>query len=123
VLAAVTVLGIGVTGLMAALGTMATTTQSNRSQTREHDVMVSATEYVKAAPLTAAAGGLGTPATVCAAGSPTSITTLTLPTGFSATYGPGTVAVSGVACPTLVSIPVRVTGDGYDQTVYVVRRP
>lgn len=118
VLAAVTVLGIGVTGLMAALGTMATSSASNRSQTRTHDVTASATEYVKSLPLTVA-----DVTTLCAAVSSTTITTIPLPTGFAASYGPGASAVSGVPCTTLVSIPVRVTGDGFDQTVSVVRRP
>ena len=119
VLAAITVLGIGVTGLMTSLGVMATTTSSNRSQTREYQSLASAAEYVKGMTLTGAAA----PATLCAASTPTTITAITLPTGFTATYGPATAAVSGIACTTLMSIPVQVTGDGYNQTVTVVRRP
>ena len=113
ILAAMTILSIGITGLVTALGTNASTTVVNRSQSQASTTLLAAAEYVKGLPFLSSCG----PSTAV------TVPTSALPraNGVSATYGPGR-QLGTTACGVLDVIPVRVTGDGFTLTVDVVKR-
>lgn len=113
ILVAVAVLGIAVTALMFGLGTNATTTISNRSQSKAATILQDAAEYVKAL-----SGG------TCSPNSSTTITNTDVPhdSAFTVTYGPATDFNGSTSCNVMAKVPVTVTGDGYTLTLTVVRR-
>ena len=113
ILIAVAVLGIAVTALMFGLGTNATTTLSNRSQSKAATILQDAAEYVKAV------GG-----STCAPGTTTTLTNAKLPhdSTYTVTYGPAADFNGSTPCSVMAKIPVTVTGDGYNLTMTVVRR-
>ena len=116
ILAAITILGIGVTALVTALGVMATTTVSNRSQARAETALLAGAEFVKTMPMSSVEfTSCGpTPRTL-------TVAELKVPTGFSVRILQGS-ALTGASCSQLVQLPVQVTGDGYTLSVAVVRR-
>lgn len=117
VLVALAILGIGVTALLSALAVMITSTGGNRSNARSQATLLSAAEYVKTMTLTAA------DYTACGPTPFTITNQIPVPTGMTATVERGSPAVTGGACTVLLKVPVRVTGDGFNVTVDVVRRP
>jgi prepilin-type N-terminal cleavage/methylation domain-containing protein len=116
ILVAVAVLGIAVTALMAGLATEATTTVSNRSQSKAATVLNDAAEYVKGLSLSSVP--------TCSPNSVTTITTAQMPhdSGFTVTYGPASDFNASTPCSVMAKVPVTVSGDGYNLTVTVVRR-
>lgn len=118
ILAAVSILGIGVVSLVTALAAMSKTTVANRGQARAETTLLAAAEYVKFMTLTSSDFSACGPA-------PATLTSsqVTLPTGFSAKYLHGSAATVGVPCANLIQIPVSVTGEGFTLQLSVVRRP
>jgi type II secretory pathway pseudopilin PulG len=116
ILVAVAVLGIAVTALMAGLATEATTTVSNRSQSKAATVLNDAAEYVKGLSLSSVP--------TCSPNSVTTVTTAQMPhdSGFTVTYGPASDFNASTPCSFMAKVPVTVSGDGYNLTVTVVRR-
>lgn len=113
VLAAVSILGIGIAGLLTALATQASTTITNRDQSQASAALLSAAEWVKAQSFNG-----------CSPAAETAITNAQVArgTGLTVTYGPGT-AVAGTACTDLAVVPVHVSGGGFSLSVDVVKRP
>jgi Tfp pilus assembly protein PilV len=113
ILAAVTILAIGITGLLTALGTHVTTTIANRSQTKASTTLLEAAEYVKALPYAA-----------CGPASAVPVSTTQLPrdSAFSVTYGPGH-QLGSTSCSDLTIVPVTVSGDGFTLHLDVAKRP
>lgn len=117
VLVAVTILAIGVTAIVGALGAMASTTIANRGQARAETALLAASEYVKTMPLTAA------DFTSCGPAPATLIASqVAVPAGFVPSFAQGSAA-PGTTCDQLIQIPVQVTGEGFTLSVAVVRRP
>lgn len=114
ILAAVAVLGIGITGLLTALATQASTTVVNRSQAQASTTLLAAAEYVKALPYTAC--GPGSAVVV-----PPTDPRLPHDAIFTVTYGPGQQLASN-ACSALTVVPITVSGDGFDLSAQVVKR-
>ena len=114
ILVALAVLSIGMVALLSALTTNITITGTNRDQSQAGAVLVSAAEHVKSAPSIPFS---------CTGGSAVAISTTDVPrpAAFSVTYGPAE-AVEGQPCTEVVAVPVRVTGEGFDRTVRVLRR-
>lgn len=114
ILASLAVLAIGVTGLLTALGTHASTTIANRSQAQAATTLLAGSEWVKAQPFAA-----------CSPGAATAIPVATVPRdpGFTLTYGPAHAVDGSTPCSQLAIIPVQVTGDGFTLNVDVVKRP
>jgi type II secretory pathway pseudopilin PulG len=113
ILAAITILGIGIAGLMTALGTHAATTVVNRDQSQASTALLSAAEHVKSLSFAA-----------CGPASATTVTSAKVPraAGLTVTYGPGR-ALTGTPCSSLTIVPVTVTGNGFTLSVDVVKRP
>jgi Tfp pilus assembly protein PilE len=116
ILAAVTILSIGVVALITALGVMSTTTVSNRSQAQAETALLAGAEFVKNMPLTTAEFASCGPA-----GRAINPTEVKIPAGFSLRFAQGS-AVASAPCTQLVKIPVQVSGDGYNLSLDVVRR-
>lgn len=113
VLAAVTILAIGVTGLITALGTHVTTTVANRSQSQASTALLEAAEYVKAIPYSA-----------CGPSSVQYPSASTVPhdAAFVVSYGPGH-QLGTTSCSELTIVPVTVVGDGFSLHLDVTKRP
>lgn len=114
ILAAVAVISIGLAGLLTALGTHATTTVVNRSQSQASTLLLAAAEYVKSRPFGA-----------CAPVAATLVSTAQLPhdPAFTVSYGPGRQLEAGTPCADLTVVPVHVSGAGFSLTADVVKRP
>jgi len=115
ILVALAILSIGIVALVGALGTNATTTIVNRSQSQASATLLAAAEYVKGR----------SPSASCAPGTVTTLSTAEVPHDptFIVTYGPGR-QLGTTPCADLAVIPVRVTTrDGFDLTVDVADRP
>lgn len=113
ILAALTILAIGVVGLLTALGTHVTTTVANRSQSKASTALLEAAEYVKSLPYAA-----------CGPATAQSVSTSALPRdpAFAVSYGPGH-QLGSTSCGDLTIVPVTVTGDGFTLHVDVAKRP
>jgi prepilin-type N-terminal cleavage/methylation domain-containing protein len=120
ILVALAILGIGISALLVALATNASTTVVSRDQAQAGTALVAAAEWVKAQPFSSFTCD-ATPPAVAPAG--TVITATQPPAGFVATYGVAT-PVAGATCASLVRIPVTVTQTGHDYSVSldVIRR-
>jgi prepilin-type N-terminal cleavage/methylation domain-containing protein len=135
ILVSLTVLSIGITAIVFALGTNASTTITNRGQAQAETSLLAASEYVKALAPTAAE--LSACPSVLYPILPTAVATIsTIPhdPAYSITYGPASPlpvpspapspsAASG--CSSLVAVPVRVfdpLGNGFDLKTLVVKR-
>ena len=115
ILVALAVLSIGITALLVALGTHASSTINNRQQSQAESVLASAAEYVK---------GLSTVPFSCTGGAPVTVLSADLPrpSGYTITYGPAE-SLDGQACTTISAVPVAVSGEGYTLSVKVAKRP
>lgn len=114
ILAALTVLGIGITALLGGLATNITATSVNRSQSQASATLLSASEYVKS---------LGT---VTCGAAPVTVLESQVPHDsavFTITYGGAVDFNAGTPCTSLQRVPVRVVGDGFDMSLDVVKRP
>lgn len=120
ILVALAVLGIGITGLLTALVTHASTTTINKDQAQIETALLSAAEYVKALPY------------VACTGTPTGWTTIDSTSGAPAVPADGSYLLEygqlrqlGTAdCAELAQVTVRVTGNGFqDVQLDVVKRP
>lgn len=118
ILAALTILAIGVVGLLTALATHVSTTGVNRDQAQASTVLFSSAEYVKALPFTGTSGA-------CAPATSTTVTTAQLPhdAAYTVTYGPAKALDSSTGCDVLEVVPVTVAGAGFTLTTDVVKRP
>jgi Tfp pilus assembly protein PilV len=103
ILVALAVLSIGITALVTALGANITATGINRDQAQVEALLLSEAEYVKSVPLTSA---------LCASATPFSTSAVTLPSGFTVTFGALT-AYPGQACQDLSSVDISVSGNGF----------
>ena len=113
ILAALAILSIGVVGLLSALAAQASTTVTNRSQTQVNTTLLAAAEYVKSLPYSA-----------CLPSAVTAVSIAQVPrdAAFDVTYGPAT-QVGSTPCADLTAVPVTVSGDGFNATITVVKRP
>lgn len=114
ILAALAVLGIGITALLGGLVTNITTTGVNRDQAQVSAILLSASEHVKS---------LG--ALTCG-GAAVTIDPADVPHDnavFEATYGPAAAFDSSTPCSVMYRVPIRVTGNGFDVSLDVVKRP
>jgi len=114
ILVALAILGIGISALLTALATNASTTVINRDQAHGEAAVLAAAEWVKAQPFPS-----------CTSGATTDITPAQLPraTGFVLTYGPAKAFDTSTPCGKLARIPITVTGSGFTLTLDVVMRP
>jgi prepilin-type N-terminal cleavage/methylation domain-containing protein len=115
ILVALAILGIGISALLVALATNASTTVVNRDQAHAEAALLGAAEWVKAQPFPACTGGAAT----------TTITAAEVPraTGFVLSYGRAVDFDGTTPCADLARIPVTVTGSGFTLTLDVVMRP
>lgn len=114
ILAALAVLGIGITALLGGLVTNITTTGVNRDQAQVSAILLSASEHVKS---------LGS---VSCGGSAVTIDSTDVPhddTVFEVAYGPSVPFDANTPCSVMYRVPIRVTGNGFDVTLDVVKRP
>ena len=113
ILVSVAILGIGVTALLTALATDASTTTVNREKSQASTTLLAAAEYVKSLAYTA-----------CGPGSVTPIPSAKVPRDgvFTVTYGPGH-AEGSTPCSSLTIVPVSIVGDGFNLSIDVVKRP
>ena len=113
ILVALAILSIGIVALVGALGTNATTTVINRSQSQAASTLLAASEYVKSLPHNSTCG-------------PASVVTINTEVPhdplYAVTYGTGH-QLGTTPCSSLSIIPVRVTGNGFDLRVEVASRP
>ena len=123
ILAAVSILSIGVIALITALATITKATGANRNQAQALTTLLAAAEYVKTMNLAATdyASCGPTPAALSA-------TQFTAASGFTARYLQGSpVPVpsgqTATLCTSVLEIPVQVQGAGFSMQLMVVRRP
>lgn len=123
ILAAMTILSIGITALVTALGTHATVTRVNRSQSQAATTLLAAAELVKALPLGDSIAPYGQ-VDSCAGLTDADVTTTEL--AHDAVYQ---LSYAPVSCPANArAIVVRITlsttdADGFNETLDVVKRP
>ena len=114
ILVALAILGIGITGLVAVLGTHATNTGANREQSHTQVALLAGAEYVKSLPFAGC-----TPTTW----SPIPVSAVPRDPALTIEYGDAR-ALGAVSCQKLAVVTVRVTGTGYvDVELDVVMRP
>jgi type II secretory pathway pseudopilin PulG len=113
ILVALAVLGIGIVALTGALTTNVTTTGLNRQQAQAESVLTSAAEHVKGLATAPACGAVVTAPTV---------SEVPRSADYAVSYGPAE-AVEGQPCAEVVAVPVKVTGNGFNLSVTVVKRP
>lgn len=113
ILAALAVLGIGITALLGGLVTNITTTGVNRDQAQVSAILLSASEHVKSLGVLACGG---TAITISPAAVPHDA-------AFEVTYGPAVPFDASTPCAVMYRVPVRVTGNGFDVSVDVVKQP
>lgn len=113
ILAALMVLGIGITALLGGLVTNITATGVNRDQAQVSAILLSASEHVKSLGPLACGGGV-------VAVDPTEVPHES--STFSVSYGPATAFNATTPCSVMYRVPVRVTGNGFDVSLDVVKR-
>lgn len=114
ILAALAVLGIGITALLGGLVTNITATSVNRDQAQVSAILLSSSEHVKSlGPLSCG----GSAVTIDPADVPHDDSV------FSVTYGPAVDFSASTPCSIMYRVPVRVTGNGFDISLDVVKRP